>query len=184
MNPTEEESEARYKPSPAVTYESLRQRLASTVGRAPNPSSSFAQRPATEPSETESVQDAEFSTERSGSTAAAFRNLNPEALSFDPPDATSTPMHSLQLPSELQLQSSASIGLLSHPAAYTIAIFTDLLSQDSEMQNAMNELDTFGGDTTANRTQRRCMQFCICFSYEDEAYSELQCPFPHHAPTD
>lgn len=157
MNPTEDESEARYKPSPAVTYESLRQRLASTVGRAPNASSSFAQRPAAEPSETESVQGTEFSTERSGSTAAAFRNLNPDALSFDPPDATSTPMHSLQLPSELQLQSSESAGLLSGLITHTIEFLTDLLSQDFEMQNAMKELDTLEGDTTANRTQRRCM---------------------------
>ena len=57
-----------------------------------------------------------------------------------PPASTSTPQRSVQLPSQLQFQS-------------------DLLEQDSDMQEAMKDLNSFDEDSSPN--PHPCEVFCF-----------------------
>ncbi|TFY81628.1 hypothetical protein EWM64_g2393 [Hericium alpestre] len=104
--------------SHAMNIEALRSRL---TNYANGHSSADAQ------SEQDSVSDkSDGAADASNDTATFLRQLNSSAAS--PPDATSTPMRSLQFPSQYQNDS-------------------NLLDGDSEMQRAMGALDSFDGDS-------------------------------------
>lgn len=70
-----------------------------------------------------------------------------------PPDATSTPMRSMQIPAQMQSQSSM------YPYSTKVMLatdtFIDLLEQDSEMQRAMRDLDSYDEESQSLQ-QRKC----------------------------
>lgn len=97
-------SEVSFKSTSAVTYDALRQRLASAVGR------SLSTNIGDPVSESGSEMDGP--AEQSGDTATTFKHFEMGSGSFAPPvGATSTPLRSLQMPSEIQMQSSEKLFL-------------------------------------------------------------------------
>ncbi|KAI0697274.1 hypothetical protein BC835DRAFT_1338951 [Cytidiella melzeri] len=124
-------SEASFRSSTAMSYANLRQRLADTMA-AKSRIAKFDDASYLSGSEV----DMDGPVDRSGDTATALKQFEEESASFAPPvDATSTPMRSLQLPSELQMQS-------------------NLMEQDSEMQKVMQGMDTLDGDSIVNKTRK------------------------------
>lgn len=69
------------------------------------------------------------------------------------PVATSTPMRSAQMPSEIQLQSSELFQFLSGHIAIDPTHGIDLLDQDSEMHRVMNGTDSFEGNSTGKKCE-------------------------------
>ncbi|KAI0940568.1 hypothetical protein AcW1_003729 [Taiwanofungus camphoratus] len=110
-------SEESFESSPAKTFDALRERLAKSRSMPPTPLSG------------EMVMDMSIPpTDTSEDTATLLRQLKAEQT---PPHATSTPMRSLQISSQLQGQS-------------------NLLDGDSEMQKALGGMDSYEGESLSN----------------------------------
>ncbi|THH30418.1 hypothetical protein EUX98_g3786 [Antrodiella citrinella] len=108
----------------AATFDALRERLAY---------SSSSSKPPTPPPEHDTSSGSEEQMDISEDTTTILKPFNGDITS--PPDATSTPMRSMQLPLQMQSQS-------------------NLLEQDSEMQRAMNDLDSYADDSQALQRRR------------------------------
>ncbi|KAI0790671.1 hypothetical protein C8Q75DRAFT_760087 [Abortiporus biennis] len=105
--------------SSAAAYDALRQRLAQVDSMPPT-------RPPKQPSPDTSIVMEEKSTEEYIVVPQQLDN------STAAPEVSSTPMRSMQLPSNIQMQS-------------------NLLEQDSEMQRAMNGMDSYDDDSVSQK---------------------------------
>ncbi|KAI0093200.1 hypothetical protein BDY19DRAFT_1053696 [Irpex rosettiformis] len=125
-----------YSTSTALAYEKIRQRLSGVVHLADISPLKNTDNASTLSGSVVDM-DTDGAADNSGDTASTFRQFAQDTASFAlPAEAISTPMRSAQMPSEIQVHS-------------------NLMSQDSEMQNAMQGMSTLDADATINKTQRR-----------------------------
>ncbi|TCD61633.1 hypothetical protein EIP91_008139 [Steccherinum ochraceum] len=122
----------------AATFDALRERLAHSTS---STTSSLSKPPTPPPdhgdaSSSGSEEPMDMSEDTTTTTTNVLKQFNGDIST--PPDATSTPMRSMQIPAQMQSQS-------------------NLLEQDSEMQRAMRDLDSY--DEESQSLQQRKLVF-------------------------
>ncbi|KAI0071720.1 hypothetical protein K474DRAFT_1668701 [Panus rudis PR-1116 ss-1] len=116
------------RPPAAVAYDALRQRLAHSSSKLSAPQPQLV-----DADSDMSLSDADIVPDVNEDTATLLRDLTGSRST--PPAATSTPLRSMQMPSQLQMHS-------------------NLLDQDSEMQRAMKSMESSEGDSFPTNPKR------------------------------